>query len=481
MTDDGQPSRMFSRNRWGHGETITLDGSHLLFQNFKHDGIWLTRFDDGQLVDDVRYEPLPKPSPDYGSVCGSQAHPFRKFRRIANSNVWIYQYLHPRWGVKHREQDEGCYFNAVWNWRTNSHIRIHGPEDGTWMPRCDSESAIGCAGIWKGYDLPEVDEHSAYLVPYRENVTFSTARQNRPIEKTVRIGNIDDRTVEGLSVQVTPPSAAHWLEAAMRTTGTSSLTVTLRVDPASVTQPGHAEVTVRAASARNTASFTVHADNTMLPRPGSFVVFHANMNDSFAYPRLTWEDNAQGEDGYLVEFFTDHDSNTTWKVIDTIGPDRNHYISPLHEYTDETMSGRYRIRAFTDDGLFSPYSDAGGFGVPPDSLVPPPRERILEPWTSDIVSTGRRHERVTRCSGVGSIPPISYDNGVIRVHRGVLFPHGFVSIALPNGRVIMRRPIADACEHPGGFSLPLRAAGVVLITIDDTKGDSRTLRTIVAH
>mgnify|MGYP006278744811 CR=1 FL=1 len=480
LTDDGRPARMFSRNRWGHGETITLDGAHMLFQNFGHNGMWLTRFDDGQHIGDIFYEAFPQFEPDYEAACGALAEGFRRIIRIANSNVWIFKYVHPGKGPDYRDQDLGCYFNTVWNWRTDEHIKIHGPEDGTWLSRCNSETTVQCAGIWKGYDLPSLEEQSACLVPYRENVTFHTARKTTPMERSVRIGNIDDHDLEGISLELDPPDAASWLAAEPVKDNNSSITVTLVLDPTALSEEHQsATVTVNAASARNTASFAVHTNNTMLPRPGNFVVYHANMSDSFAYPEITWDDIAEGEDGYIVEYFTYHMFNTKWEVVDTLPANTTRYISPLTDYIGEYKDGQYRIRAYTNDGLFSPYSEEGGFGVPPDSLVPPPPERIVEPWeTGDIPSAAQKgpdfllpaHRRH---------PAVSSVDGKLRIEPGNVAGEGYVEVLLPDGRCVAKESFGPF-EESTTLALPRLASGIYLVHVADGGGAVQSLWRFVA-
>ena len=296
----------------------------------------------------------------------------------------------------------------------------------------------------------------------------------------MRIGNIDDAALEGVTAVVEPRSAASWLKAEATKNSNSAATITLRVTPTALTGDHHdATVTVSAASARNTASFSVHADNTMLPQPEHFVVFHVNTTDSFAYPELTWEDIAEGEDGYYVEFFTPFNWNTKWKVIDTIAANSMRYVSPLHEYADTTRENRYRIRAFTNDGLYSPYSEEGGFGVPPDSLVPPPQDKILEPWVAENASSMRWTRPVSSSNKIVRGPSVSCANGRIRIRPGRALGEGFVVVAETNGRIITHRKIADVRKDICEITLPSHSAGVLLITIGDGAGSSHTLRHLV--
>ncbi len=479
MNDDGSPARLHSRNWWGHHETISLDGSHMLFQNFGHDGIWLVRHDDGQRTADILYKKTPIPEPNYDDACGSYPQG-DALRYVTNSNVWIYMYFRPR-KIGHGElfgTDERCFFQSVWNWRTNKRVKIHGPEDGTWMQRCRSLRAVRCAGIWKGYDLPALDDdNTACLVPYRKDVTFRTAKKTSAMEREVRVGNIDDGALEGVAVKVEPQSAASWLDAVVGTTTNSSITLSLKVDPTALTQDsGSAEVIVSAETARNTASFTVHADNTMLPRPENFVVFHANMSDSFAYPELTWDDVAEGEDGYSVEFYTHHEYwLRDWEVIDTLAPNATRYLSPLFDYTDENKNGHYRIRAFTDEGLVSPYSDEGWFAVPPDSLVPPSPELVREPWNAGEVSRGR-WQGVTDAAAHrhAAAPRVSHAGNEVVVERVGLSSRGRVSIVSPRGRVVARRSFDGSGSVR--LTLPAPTAGVYLIRIVGMSGSPRTIR-----
>ena len=460
VTDEGEPVRMFSRNWWGHGETITLDGAHMLFQNFAHHGIWIIRFRDGQHIGDVRYK-RPEHTNEY--TFGMQGD---KLKSITNTNEWIYMYYRPHiiGQPKLFDTDERCFMQSVWNWRTNERVKIHGPEDGTWMPRCRSTVAVQCAGIWKGYDLPAVDENRAYLVPYRKNVTFYTARKQRVMERAVGIGNIDDAPLEGVAVDVEPRNAASWLEATAERKTNSSITVTLRVDPPGLAEDRlSAEVTVSAETARNTASFSVHTDNTMLPPPENFVAFHVNTTDSFAYPELTWEDIAEGEDGYSVEFFTPFNWNTEWKVIDTVDANTTRYVSPLCHHTNETREGRYRIRGFTHDGLLSPYSAEGGFGVPHDSLVPPPQELIVEPWEANS-PTPERWKPVSHTPSSDRSP--SFTGGTIRIVR-------------PDGRVVAHRGRMDYSTTRLEFPLQTLMRGVLLVQRLDRSGNVRGVRRLV--
>jgi hypothetical protein len=217
----------------------------------------------------------------------------------------------------------------------------------------------------------------------------------------------------------------------------------------------------------------------MLPRPADFVVFHANLSDSFAYPELTWKDIAEGEDGYIVEYFTYHMFNTKWEVVDTLPANTTRYISPLTDYIGEYKDGQYRIRAYTNDGLFSPYSEEGGFGVPPDSLVPPPPERIVEPWESGEVSAARWTEPALPASAHGPVPLISWLNGQVCVELRNTTAGGTVDVMLPDGRCVARQSFGRFAEKTT-LALPDRAAGVYLVRVVDESGAVGVLRRLIA-
>lgn len=369
----------------------------------------------------------------------------------------------------------------MWNRHTNSYVKVHGPEDGTWLPRCRSLTAVQLAGFWKGYDLPDINDTSPYLVAYQKEITFHCAKQTTPLDTTVRIGNINEGPLEDVTATVEPQSAESWLTPSLTHTDIT-ITMTLRVDPGSL--PGEdnqtATVTVQTASARNTASVKVHADKTMLPRPADFVVYHANMSDSFAYPELTWNDRADGEEGYVIEFHTNHNLNKTWRALDTLDANTVRYISRLHAYTEETSAGKYRIRAYTADQTFSPYSVEGYFCVPPDSLVPPDPAWIHEGWSEgDPLSAHKRRGSPACLTQPVVAPTVSFAHGRVRVAAGAAFAGGTIRLFRPEGRLVASRRIPD--NHDGHHQLSLKspAGGVVLLKTTGTSGISTATELVV--
>ena len=479
LSEDGSPKRMFGRNFWGHGDVITLDGEYVYCQDFGHEGWWIVRQADGQKVADQQRTNLPFPAPDFHTACGERdvvQDGRRPMLHCTNDNDWFYFFTSPRFfGLPDESIDHDCFFNTVWNRKTNTYIKVHGPMDGAWLPRCRSQKAVQCAGFWKGADLPSPQENSAYLVAYQKSDTFHCAEQTTPLEKTVRIGNIDDAGLENVTFSVEPSGAESWLTPSLTYTDIT-ITMTLRVDPGLL--PGGdnhtATVTVQTASARNTASVKVHADKTMLPRPAGFVVYHANMSDSFAYPELTWEDRADGEAGYIVEFHTNYDLNKTWRALDTVGANAVRYISKLHTCTDETKSGKYRIRAFTTEGMYSPYSVEGLFCVPPDSMVPPDPNWIHEGWVADN-SPSLRFDKPVEKLPEGGAPVVTVANGLMMVAIQSTTFRGMVRVVQPNGQLVFNRSIGGTDKKTVRFELSHHTAGVYLVEIVDRRTDRHSV------
>ncbi len=485
LNEDGSPHRMFGRNFWGHGDLVTLDGEYVYWQDFGHEGWWIGRHSDGQKIADLRRPPLPVPAPGFHTACGEKdvvQDARRPMHHCTNDNEWFYLYTAPRFfGLPASDIDNACFFNTVWNRHTNSYVKVHGPEDGTWLPRCRSLTAVQLAGFWKGYDLPDINDTSPYLVAYQKEITFHCAKQTTPLDTTVRIGNINEGPLEDVTATVEPQSAESWLTPSLTHTDIT-ITMTLRVDPGSLPNEDNqtATVTVQTASARNTASVKVHADKTMLPRPADFVVYHANMSDSFAYPELTWNDRADGEEGYVIEFHTNHNLNKTWRALDTLDANTVRYISRLHAYTEETSAGKYRIRAYTADQTFSPYSVEGYFCVPPDSLVPPDPAWIHEGWSEgDPLSAHKRRGSPACLTQPVVAPTVSFAHGRVRVAAGAAFAGGTIRLFRPEGRLVASRRIPD--NHDGHHQLSLKspAGGVVLLKTTGTSGISTATELVV--
>ena len=484
LNDDGTPALMHGRNFWGHGDVMTLDGKQLYCQDFNHEGWWIVRHSDGQKIADLQRKDLPVPAPGFHTACLKEGDPGvtqdarRPMQHCTNDNDWFYFFTAPRFfGLPDKQLDEACFFNTVWNRKTNTYIKVHGPMDGAWLPRCRSTTAVQCAGFWKGSDLPDVNEAGAYLVAYRKNVTFHCARQTTPLEKTVRIGNIDDAALEEVTATVEPHTATSWLTPLLDHSNVS-ITMRPRVNPGALPDGDEhsATITVQASSARNTASVAVHVDKTMLPRPADFVVYHANMSDSFAYPELTWEDRADGEDGYIVEF---HNNHGTWTPLDTLDANTERYISRLHTHTEASKSGKYRLRAFTTGAVYSPWSDEGYFCVPPDSMVPPDPDWVDEGWSAPNGGAADLDPFGKAATAGSRMPTVTVTRRAVVIGTNAGTFRGVLRVIRPDGRCLVNRTIGRGSGKDRVVPLPRWGRGVCVVSLQDAEGNVHTVRRFV--
>ena len=340
MHENGAPYYMHGRNFWGHGESITLDGSVMLFQSFSHNAINIIRFKDAMFLNRVIYEPMPF---DYEKDCNGGASSYtrgmdgRTFRHCANDNEWIYHN-----GAPARESITSfaakCYMNTVLNWRKNRIIQIHGIEPVT---QKGNGERIELAGIWKGYDLPSVNDNSAYLVAYKTEETFHMAKKSSPLEKKVYAGNIGDGDLGTVSLKVEPASAESWLQPQISSSG-NKREVIMRVIPSALSaDKQNASVVLSSPTARNTTTIKVYTDRTMLPQPTNVYCSNQNTTDKFAYAKITWEDNADGESGYIIE---QNGSN----------PDDKNWDEVKHEYTWAGWKETVRLGPNTTSHVFKP-------------------------------------------------------------------------------------------------------------------------------
>ena len=485
LNDDGSPARMFGRNFWGHGDVITLDGEHIYSQDFGHQGWNVLRHSDGQQIADQRREYLPVPEPDFKTECGGIQDAERPMIHCTNDNDWLYFLTIPFFqGVPDEDINHDCFLNTVWNRHSNTHVKVHGPEDGTWMPRCRSTKAVQCAGFWKGYDLPDPEENSAYLVAYQKDVTLHCAQQTSTLEKTVRIGTIDDTPLDNVAFSVDPPSAESWLNPSLEHTKVT-ITMNVRVDPTALPdgEKHDATITVQASSARNTAAVSVHVDRTMLPQPTDFVVYHTNMTDSFAYPELSWSDRADGEDGYIIEIVQPK-SNDTWQPLDTCDANAARFISELYTYSERTRWLKYRVFAFSHSGFVSPRSEEGYFCVPnpEDSILPLDQAWVHEEWVAET-TPAIRGDTVEKGSSRGVPPPlVTMSRGSVTVQIQSKTLRGRIQVVQPDGRMVVNRSIDAGKRKSVTMTLPNSAAGVYLIRVIGVRhGSGSVLKCVALH
>jgi hypothetical protein len=85
---------------------------------------------------------------------------------------------------------------------------------------------------------------------------------------------------------------------------------------------------------------------------------------------ITWQDNSDNENGFVIERTLVADCSTTWEVIGYTPADYNRLI-------DNRVPGAcYRVAAFNDDGI-SPYSDIAQ--LPNDSWKPKKAKKPKKP------------------------------------------------------------------------------------------------------
>jgi hypothetical protein len=326
ISPDGKNVSCLVQSAWGHGEGFTLDGSYVQMGVFgSHNGVKRYRMSDGQLVKEIYWEK--------GSSYCIHAN-------AVNDNDWLGLTFDD---LSKDKFGDGKVHTTLWNWRTNTQLEVPMP----------SAANAYITGIWMGSDIVTVDDNAAYILPYRKHLTFNVLGRTTPWEKSVRITNIGQGTLGQVAASIEPSGASSWLEATVAGSG-NDRTVTVRVKPSGLAGDNQtAKVLLSESSSRNTGTINVTVTKTLLPEPTNIVIRPVTPTDSFEYAHLSWEDNAESEDGYVIEYHSGWQTEgewrkeALWKEVKRIGANETSIILPPpgHEY--------YRVRAFDNQGNFS--------------------------------------------------------------------------------------------------------------------------------
>ena len=326
ISPDGKNVSCLVQSAWGHGEGFTLDGSYVQMGVFgSHNGVKRYRMSDGQLVKEIYWEK--------GSSYCIHAN-------AVNDNDWVGLTFDD---LTKDKFGDGKVHTTLWNWRTNTQLEVPMP----------SAANAYLTGMWMGSDIVTVDDNAAYILPYRKHLTFNVLGRTTPWEKSVRITNIGQGTLGQVSASIEPSGASSWLEATVAGSG-NDRTVTVRVKPSGLAGDNQtAKVVLSESSSRNTGAINITATKTLLPEPTNIVIRPVTPTDSFEYAHLSWEDNAETEDGYVIEYHSGWETEgewrkeALWKEVKRIGANETSIILPPpgHEY--------YRVRAFDNQGNFS--------------------------------------------------------------------------------------------------------------------------------
>ncbi|MBD3243493.1 MAG: hypothetical protein GF331_23080 [Chitinivibrionales bacterium] len=189
--------------------------------------------------------------------------------------------------------------------------------------------ACGPTDFWAGA-LPSAD--GPFISLDRSLVQFASADQASATQ-TVAVSNGGSGTLGTLEATVLP-SAATWLSA---TPGPDQVQISIDTTGLS---PGcyRATVSVTAASALNTGVCTVVLNHgTALAAPSG--LYLGKLWRPASCIGLAWKDNADNEDGFVIERRYDGES---WQVVDTVAPDVTSYMDTVRWVGVFT----YRVRCF---------------------------------------------------------------------------------------------------------------------------------------
>ncbi|MBD3421799.1 MAG: hypothetical protein GF398_16925 [Chitinivibrionales bacterium] len=356
----GASGTYFSQSSWGHGEGITLWGRRLLHVVFgSHDGVWIRRTSDGQGVRQIYWE--------QGSY---QA----RFANCANHNAWVGMTL------------DGGNKTTLLNWKTNTQIEVPMPSGGKLF------------GFWLGNDIPSVNDNAAYILAYTKKVKFNILGRTSPWEKSVALTNIGNDTLDRITVTIEPSSASSWLSAAISGSG-NERTLTLTVTPSGV--PGtkdSAQVKLDESSARNTEVVNVIADKAFMPEVTNYVVTSANPTDSFEYAAMSWVDNAESEEGYIIEYNKESWNNgqTQWTEVGRTGPNETTFVHNLLATNYDRGNGAYyRVRPYdsqdntsediADWANFQPFDVQLNYSGPAAMSTHNAGDSVTITWESNVI------------------------------------------------------------------------------------------------
>jgi hypothetical protein len=306
---------------WLHGKGMTLNGDFLIGVRDKHENVWHIDF---KTLKYVNYR-LPL-------TAGYKLHT-DLIQCTNDDDVLGISILGNEWTDLNKSSEVGIY-----HWKENKIVKVKKPLD-WWLP-----SKFNFVGLWKGA-LPSPHGTNPSLAIDKSELVFAVPQGQNSPSQTVTITNQGAGTLAKVTTAVTP--SAPWLTTSISGSGNTQ-TITNSID-ASKAPDGVTEVTVTVSesNAPNTVSYTVTVNkNVALVAPSQLKA--TPVGDSLLDVKLTWQDNSDNEDGFVIER---KDGSGEWKKV--VEPKAN-----AAEYTDLQLAMGdyvYRIRAVKSD-LSSQYS-----------------------------------------------------------------------------------------------------------------------------
>ncbi|MBD3241281.1 MAG: hypothetical protein GF331_11895 [Chitinivibrionales bacterium] len=355
---------------WGHGWHLVLDGSYVVVDDWRRVcnstpvctdyGSHLTFVVyDWDSVGPESSDGIVKsfPSNTDGEQVGTHdIHPC-----LNNNSYFAFMAGGCRW----TPDENGCDDPQrawVMNWETEQVTEIIG------FPA----HYMYIGGYWHG-ELPSPVATQPVISLDKSSLSFSDTGAAVPAQ-TVTVTNSGIGTLTKVDAAVTSGSAP-WLTVTVEGSGGNTQTITNSVDASGLTAGAYsATVTVSGGGASNTRDYTVSLNVAMtLAAPTNLATSVGG--DSLRDVTLTWVDNADGEEGYVVERRPDGGS---WSEVGTAAADATSYVD------SQVAPGSYTYRVRAQAGSeYSAYSAEA-----PVSVVGVPWVRLTAPATGDTLTAG---------------------------------------------------------------------------------------------
>ncbi len=367
---------------WGHGDGMTSDGHLMLVRMGDHHDLGITKQYQDSLDYLYRYSKMdrvldennneewyvppihekmrigsPRPSVNNDSIVGAQAKPDE---------------------CSDCDQGRNYYF---FNWRTSQMLGEFALIDSA------AKSGLSSPCFWVG-SLPEPRDNSPYVRLSTSSVSFSVTGAVDPGAKTVTVYNKGTGRLEKVVTSVSP--ASDWLTVVVEGDGGDTQTVTFTIAAALLSAgKSEATVTISGGGASNEESLQVQVfkDNVLAPPSGLSIV---SSGDSLLDASLRWEDNAEGEAGYLVERRI---KGGSWQEVGTTDANATGYID---RHLDYHTQYEYRLKAYAGASLESPWSPVANVlisGIPWIRITSPVAGQVLNvnsvcdiTWTANLVN-----------------------------------------------------------------------------------------------
>ncbi len=322
FNDDFTDYDVVWRTEWGHGRTMSADGTLFLVGisgEAYHRDLWVTKQHEDSL--ETIYG-------DYGLKPPYTNHARPIAQCINNDSILASDVA----------LENGSRHSIFWNWKTAE------PESLGIFTRPDcGDCDLRTRQVWYGA-LPDPHDNQVYVVIDKQELVFTAQGASGTISKELSAQNVTVGVSLSSALEASvAPADPDWLDVAIDGSGNTQ-TVTTEVHTDNLPDADSTlsvRVSLSNSQTSNTASYkvTVYTGDA-LPAPTSLTV--SDTGDSLLDATVQWTDNAAQESGYIIQRRV---KNGTWDEVARTGADEESYIDEVLGYH---TTYEYRVCAYKD-------------------------------------------------------------------------------------------------------------------------------------